>query len=246
MPRRDRRKQKKKKERQERLRRDTHLRQSLPCPEDEGEFEERDLEEAENLSGATPVMPSRFTTEHTPQNLDRGIEERGLERNEDLAAGVVPTGREPAGRTDASCAEGPATGDPAKSPLDNFFVGKPAREWLDALLARTDTMPIVSALEPAEYVPRELLLKASLCCEILVAAELVAAGRGRPSRHFPAPVARWLREQDVLFSPGVVALATTAVRRVGEFSELRQLWDTVRLGPQWLQGVEGLINRLQQ
>ena len=131
-------------------------------------------------------------------------------------------------------------------PLDNFFKGEPARQWLDALLAGTDTFSIVKTLEPAEYVPGHLLLKASVCCEILVAAELVAAGRGRPSRHLPAPVAVWLLERDVFFSPGVVAMAAAAVRRVGEFSELRQLWDTVRLAPEWLHGVEALIGRLQR
>ncbi len=129
-------------------------------------------------------------------------------------------------------------------PLDNFFKGEPVRHWLDALLAGTDTFSIVKTIEPAEYVPGHLLLKASVCCEILVAAELVAAGRGRPSRHLPAPVAAWLLERDILFSPGVVAMAAAAVRRVGDFSELRQLWDTVRLAPEWLSGVEALLGRL--
>ncbi len=102
----------------------------------------------------------------------------------------------------------------------------------------------MQALEPAEYVPADLLLKASVCCEMLVAAEMVAAGRGRPSRRLPAPAAAWLRERDVLFSPGVVAMAAAAVRRVGDFSELRQLWETVRLAPEWLPGVEALLGRL--
>ena len=34
-------------------------------------------------------------------------------------------------------------------------------------------------------------------------------------------------------------------RRIGEFSELRQLWDGVGMGTQWLDGVEGLRRRLQ-
>jgi Domain of unknown function (DUF4259) len=140
----------------------------------------------------------------------------------------------------------PVAGPPPEAPLDNFFLGEPAHKWLDALLAGTDTMPIVRALEPADYVPADLLLKAAVCCEILVAAELVAAGRGRPSRHLPAAVAAWLLERDILFSPGVVAMATRAVRRVGEFSELRHLWDTVRRGSEWLRGVEGLIGRLER
>src|SRR5262249_8339108 len=102
----------------------------------------------------------------------------------------------------------PASGGPAipagqlQGPLDNFFLGPVARRWLDALLAGTDTMPIVRALDPATLLPGELMLKASVCCEMLVAAELVAAGLGRPSRHLPRGAALWLLERDVLFSPG--------------------------------------------
>src|SRR5262249_51768495 len=130
------------------------------------------------------------------------------------------------------------------APLDNFFIGNPARKWLDKLLVGTSAMEVVDALDPASYVPEHLMLKASVCCEMLVAAEVAAAGRGHPSRHLPDAVAAWLQEQDILFSPGVVALAVKAVRRVGEYSELRQLWDTVHLATEWLQGVEGLIDRL--
>jgi tetratricopeptide (TPR) repeat protein len=162
-------------------------------------------------------------------------------RNPDAVA-WLKTGPPPA----AAPAAETGAGQPAEGPLDNFFQGEPARKWLDALLAGTDTDPIVRALDPADFVPGELLLKASVCCETLAAAELVAAGRGRPSRHLPAAAAAWLVERDVLFSPGVVALAAGAVRRVGEFSELRQLWDTVHLGPEWLRGVEELIGRLQR
>jgi hypothetical protein len=107
-------------------------------------------------------------------------------------------------------------------------------------------MPIVHALEPADILPEELMLKGSVCCEILVAAELVAASRGQPSRHLPLTVAAWLLEQDALFSPGVVTMAQNAVRRVGGYSELRHLWDTVHRGAQWLQGVEALFGRLSR
>jgi hypothetical protein len=104
----------------------------------------------------------------------------------------------------------------------------------------------VKALDAAEYVPAHLLLKASVCCEMLVAAEVVAAATGRESPHVPLRVAAWLVARDTLFSPGVVMLAATAVRRVGEFSELRQLWDSVGLGQEWFRGVEALHSRLQR
>jgi hypothetical protein len=151
------------------------------------------------------------------------------------AASSVPNGGQQA--------EGGATAR-SSEPLDNFFLGEPAREWLGKLLAGTDPTPIVHALDPALDLPAELLLKASVCCEMLVAAEVVAAQIGRPSRHLPPRVLPWLRELDMDFTPGVVMLAARAVRRVGEFSELRQLWDQVGLGQEWLRGVQALHERL--
>jgi Domain of unknown function (DUF4259) len=152
-------------------------------------------------------------------------------------------------RDDRDPSAGPAVparaADPPAEPLDDFFKGEPARNWLDALLAGNDLDAIVRTLDAASYVPGDLVLKASVCCEMLVAAEVVAAARGRPSRHLPSRVVAWLRKQDALFSPGVAMLAAAAVQRVGQFSELRQLWDTARLGQEWLRGVEELHGRLQ-
>jgi Domain of unknown function (DUF4259) len=133
---------------------------------------------------------------------------------------------------------------PPDVPLDNFFLGEPARDWLEKLLTGSSSDPILRALEPAEFLPGELMLKASVSCEILVAAEVVAASRGRPSRHLPPSVAAWLLEQDLLFSPGVVRMAATAVRRVADFSELRHLLNVVRHAEKWLPGAEALIERL--
>jgi hypothetical protein len=79
----------------------------------------------------------------------------------------------------------------------------------------------------------------------LVAAEVIAAGIGRPSRHLPPEVAAWLIEEDALYSPGLVKLAATAVRQVGDHSELRLLWDAVHLSQEWLEGVDDLHRRLQ-
>jgi hypothetical protein len=232
MNRQERNQQKKKKARQERLRQEKHLRQSLPHGKDKAGREDVDRGDPEDLSGPPPVAPP-------PSHGDRRL--RDLHQ---AAEGAAPGGGQPASSSGLASPAGDdsAAGVPG-SPLDNFFLGEPARKWLDGLLADTDTGPIVDALDPASYVPAELLLKASVCCEILVAAELVAAARGRPSRHLPPRVAAWLLERDVLFSPGVVALAA-AVRRVGDFSELRHLWDTVRLGREWLRGVEALHSRL--
>lgn len=221
MNRREHNKQKKKKERQERLRQEKHLRQWLPRGKANAEVgKDVDLNDPEERSRPIPAVPAPF--QPGGRQLESNIDSAGTEGTERLAP-----------RPDG--------------PLDNFFVGEPAQKWLNDLLADTDTNPIVRTLDPVSIIlPDGYFLKASVCCEMLVAAELVAAGVGRPSRHLPLRVAAWLLERDVLFSPGVVALAAAAVRQVGEFSELRHLWDTVRLSQEWLRGVEALHSRLQR
>jgi hypothetical protein len=231
MNRRERNKQKKKKARQERLRQEKHLRQPPPRGKTEPEDVGRDSPTGRPGSPADSSSPVKVVTL---------VGTVALPASAAAAAGVQPGGGQAGPSGDEGRVDGP------EEPLDNFFKGEPAQKWLDELLAGTDTTPIVQALEPADFLPGDLLLKASVCCEILVAAELVAAGIGRPSRHLPPRVASWLLERDVLFSPGVVALAAKAVRRVGEFSELRHLWDTVRLAQEWLRGVEALRGRLQR
>jgi tetratricopeptide (TPR) repeat protein len=165
-----------------------------------------------------------------------------------LKSANPPTAPIPRGRPKRSSSTEPVDEDLAagltQGPLDNFFLSKPARKWLDQLLAGEDSYPIVKALDPVLDVPADLVLKTSVCCEMLVAAELVAAGLGRPSHHLPPRAARWLLDLDVVFSPGVIGLAAKAVKRVGEFSELRSFWDTVGEGQDWLRGVEDLHSRL--
>ena len=52
-------------------------------------------------------------------------------------------------------------------------------------------------------------------------------------------------EEDALYSPGLIALAAAGVRRVGDFSELRQVIERSGYLPSWLTGVENLYRRLQ-
>lgn len=190
------------------------------------------------LTGARP-MPAERPDYYQPGKASEAI--RVVDfllaawRRHPAALHWLRTGKAPDGSGEAA---------PPSPALTNYFVGPPAQAWLDALLAGTDTNPIVRALE-VDLVPAELLLRDSVCCEVLVAAELVAAARGRPSRHLPPRVRDWLVAQDLTVSPGVVQLAREAVGRVGRHSELRQLWDTVRLAPEWLRGVEDLQQRLQ-
>jgi Domain of unknown function (DUF4259) len=129
--------------------------------------------------------------------------------------------------------------------IDDFFRYHDGATWLnDLLLAEPGSNHFIEPLWNAE-IPGDLMLNRKTCCEILVAAEVIAAGIGRPSRHLPPRVAEWLIERDALYSHGLVALAATSVRRVGDFSELRQVIDRSGYLPSWLSGVEDLYRRLQ-
>ncbi len=160
------------------------------------------------------------------------------------------SGKEPTAPADVSSQPRPTPGPHAEAGageqtevLDNFFQGEPAEAWLTTLLSGDDLNLIVRTLDPV-YLPDELVLKASVCCEMLAAAEVIAAAIGRPSPHLPPNVAAWLLKQDALFSPGVVMLAARAVQRVGAFSELRMLWDAVHRSQAWLAGITALQRRL--
>jgi tetratricopeptide (TPR) repeat protein len=126
----------------------------------------------------------------------------------------------------------------------NLLDNSDARKWLAKLWSGTDPDLIVSALD-VTMLPAHLSLRTFACRELLAAAEVVAAGRGRPSPHQPRQVLDWLVAQDMAFSPGVVQMAREGVQRVCERSELRQLWDQSPDGQAWLRAAEDLQRRLQ-
>ena len=125
------------------------------------------------------------------------------------------------------------------------FAPDEARRWLDVLCAGADPNPILEALDVVTYVPASLMLNAAASHHILAAAELVAAGQGRPSEHLPRTAIQWLVSQDLAFSPGIVALAGAAVRRVSEHSELRDRHGAAGTLPAWLRTLAELQARLQ-
>jgi hypothetical protein len=230
MKRPDRNKHKKHKVRQERLRQEKHLRRSQRRTPSEGE--DRDLD-----APAERFRPPSIASQLA--HIERTVQERHHSILAALAVEGEPGGIEPNTPVETGPAEGPS-----EQPLDNFFKGEPAQKWLEALLAETSRHPFETLHVPLDL-PPELVLRASVCCEILVAAEVIAAGIGRPSPHLPPEVAAWLLETEPLFTPGLVKLAATAVRQVGEHSELRHLWDAVNLSQEWLKGVDDLYRRLQ-
>ena len=134
----------------------------------------------------------------------------------------------------------------AKAGEVNFFDDPDACRWLDTLLGGSDSSPMVEVLHTPAYLPPEFVLRASVSREILVAAELVAACRGRTSLHLPRRAIEWLLARDLLVSPGVIRLAREAVALVRDRSELSHLWSASPQGQDWLRAVDELQQRLQE
>jgi hypothetical protein len=78
----------------------------------------------------------------------------------------------------------------------------------------------------------------------LAAAEAVAALRSRPGLHLPEDLERWIDGHRVPPpEPSLVSLAGSAVRRVGDRSELKDLWEEAEL-EEWLAVLDDLLRRL--
>jgi hypothetical protein len=170
-----------------------------------------------------------------------------LRREKHLRHFQKPTRRGGESTRTAAGAGGPIVEGGASAPEAgevNLFASEAVRRWLQGLCAGADAMRIVNALD-VSFVPRELILKASVCEELLAAAEVVAAGRGRPSPEMPGYVIDWLIAQDMLFSPGVVRLAIEGMKRVCDHSQLREVWDASGRAEDWLRAADNLQARLQ-
>ncbi len=80
-------------------------------------------------------------------------------------------------------------------------------------------------------------------CEILAAAEIVAATLNRPSIDLPNEVAENLTSFDIVNSD-LIEMATIAIRQVQSHSELRDLWQESDAYADWLNATNDLLTRL--
>ncbi len=92
-------------------------------------------------------------------------------------------------------------------------------------------------------------LEAPEAAEAVAAAELIAAGLGRPSRDMPPDTAALIAAM-VAPPEGLASSARRAIVHVMDHSELAQLWsqDEARgigqTSPDWLEAMEDLLTRL--
>lgn len=90
-------------------------------------------------------------------------------------------------------------------------------------------------------------LDAEEACEVLAAAECVAAAAGFPIANLPAEVNDWVAENSpIQVKPLYVQMALTAVARVRSQSELKELWAETEEYGAWDTAVADLQSRLSQ
>jgi hypothetical protein len=90
-------------------------------------------------------------------------------------------------------------------------------------------------------------LDADEACEVLAAAECVAAAAGFPLDNPPEELAEWLAENSPMpVKPEYVEMARRAVARVLAKSELRELWLESEEFAGWETAVHNLQARLNQ
>ena len=88
-------------------------------------------------------------------------------------------------------------------------------------------------------------LDASVCCEALAAAEMVAAVKTNDHTSLSDEAGAALKSKtDGVATPENVALALEAVKRIRSMSELRDLWEESEEFDNWQKDVEALEKRL--
>jgi hypothetical protein len=106
---------------------------------------------------------------------------------------------------------------------------------IDRTLAGVGTMTTADSLDADE------------ACEVLAAAECLAAAGGLPSANLPDVMTAWVTQnQPIQLRPQLVATAQSAVEHVLTHSELAELWQETDEWTQWQAIVTDLQARLAQ
>jgi hypothetical protein len=122
------------------------------------------------------------------------------------------------------------------------FENDDALDWVIELESVADTTFISDTLAFVNE-SEEDYLDTSDSCFALAAAEVVAALGGKPPPNLPDGVVKWIagREEP---QPALISSAKQAVKAVLEDSELKELWEETDEYEDWVEEVEGLLDRL--
>ena len=86
--------------------------------------------------------------------------------------------------------------------------------------------------------------KARDCSQALAAAEVVAAGIGKPSARLNTEIVEWASANSASAERGR-ARARSLLTRVRDNSELQQLWGEAEESAEWMASVDETISRLE-
>lgn len=103
------------------------------------------------------------------------------------------------------------------------------------------TLAGVAAMQPVDY------LDVDEACEVLTAAECVAAAGGQPAEQLPEKITDWVAaNQPIRLKGDYVRMAQTAVARIRNQSKLKNKWTGPAEAAQWETAVANLQTRLEQ
>jgi len=101
---------------------------------------------------------------------------------------------------------------------------------------------VLNAFEVVEHLKPDDYLEAPDACVAIAAAELVAAAGGKPPVDFPEQAAALLPKLTV--DAGLRDRASAVVRRVVDYSELKELWQESSDFGAWKTTIVDLLERL--
>jgi hypothetical protein len=122
------------------------------------------------------------------------------------------------------------------------FENDDARDFIAELQA-DGVWVLRSALEEVALLESDAYVAAPSSSRAIAAAEVLAAARGRPARDLPPEVADWMSRAPRI-DDRLVVLASKAIARILDGSELKELWHASDEGPPWESRVTDLNERL--
>jgi hypothetical protein len=123
------------------------------------------------------------------------------------------------------------------------FENHDAMDWVIELAASSGDAMLREALAPIAS-SDDRYLEAPECSVAIAAAEAVAAARGHPSESLPEDVAGWVDAKPIVATE-LTVLARTAVERIVDKSELKDLWDESDSAEAWRDAMTDLRKRLE-
>ena len=124
------------------------------------------------------------------------------------------------------------------------FENDDAMDWVCDLEGFDNAAPLQAMFKEAAEMDDSEGIESPEACELLAAAEVVAALDGKPAADLPEEVTEWLAKQGNPDVSAMKPLAAEIVKRVRDGSELSELWGETENLADWHKQVDDLLARL--